>query len=125
MSTVSTNINIRCYSTWKKNNNPDIYRVQDGIKGWAIQTVGPTIEHYGWKQCVFDYDYNLCCEIKPKQKALELLHQIWGEEWLKGKKFVYYLYIGTNGYMDCIYVWYKDENEPDLDLEYWNKKYEN
>ena len=122
---MKSDINIRCYSTWKKNNNPDTYRVQDGIKGWAIQTVGPTIEHYGWKQCVFDYDYGLCQEIKPKQKALELLHQIWGEEWLKGKKFVYYLYIGTNGYMDCIYVWYKDENEPDLDLEYWNKKYEN
>ena len=122
---MKSDINIRCYSTWKKSNNPDIYRVQDGIKGWAIQTVGPTIEHYGWKQCIFDYDYNLCWEIKPKKKALELLHQIWGEEWIKGKKFVYYLYIGTNGYMDCIYVWYKDENEPDLDLEYWNKKYEN
>lgn len=119
------NLNIRCYNTWKKNNNPDIYSVQDGIKGWAVQTVGPTIEHYGWKQCVFDYDYGICQEIKPKQKALELLHQLWSDEWLKGKKFVYYLYIGTNGYMDCIYVWYKDENEPDLDLEYWNNKYKN
>ena len=35
------NKDIRCYSTWKKNNNPVIYQVQDGVKGWAIQTVLP------------------------------------------------------------------------------------
>jgi hypothetical protein len=55
---------------------------------------------------------------------LELLESIWGEKWMKDKKFVYYLYIGTNGYMDCLYVWYKNKDEEDLDLNYWDKKYE-
>ena len=32
--------------------------------------------------------------------------------------------IGTNGYMDCLYVWYKNKDEEDLDLNYWDKKYE-
>ena len=26
--------------------------------------------------------------------------------------------------MDCMYVWYKEENEKDLDLDYYRKKYE-
>ena len=117
-------MNIRTYSTWKKQNNPEIRQVQDGVKGWAIQTVAPTIEHYGWKQCVFDSYYRDWEGNKPKKRAIDLLHSLWGENWLKEKKFVYYEYHGTNGYMDCMYVWYKDENEPDLDLEYWKNKYE-
>ena len=116
------NKDIRCYSTWKKNNNPVIYQVQDGIKGWAIQTVCPTIEHYGWKQCVMDADYGICDSIKPKELAAKLLTEIHGENWIKDKKFVYYVYHGTNGYMDVIYVWYKEKDKPDLEI---CDKYEN
>lgn len=116
------NKDIRCYSTWKKNNNPVIYQVQDGIKGWAIQTVCPTIERYGWKQCVMDADYGICDNIKPKELASKLLNDFWGENWIKDKKFVYYVYHGTNGYMDVIYVWYKEKDKPDLEI---CDKYEN
>lgn len=114
--------NIRCYSTWKKNNNPEVYCVKDGVKSWAIQTVCPTIERYGWKQCVMDADYGICDDIKPKELASKLLNEIWGENWIKGKKFVYYVYYGTNGYMDVIYVWYKEKDKPDLEI---CDKYEN
>lgn len=112
------------YSTWKKKNNPEIREVRDGIKWWAVQTVCPTIEYYGWKQCIFDSYYRNWDGTKPKEHAIQLLINNWGENWLKGKKFVYYEYHGTNGYMDCMYVWYKEENEKDLDLDYYRKKYE-
>ena len=109
----SDKIDICCYDTWKKRNNPEIWSVRDGIKGWAVQTVGPTLEHYEWKQCIMDYDYGICDEIKPKNLSIKLLTEIYGKEWMKDKKFVYYLYHGTNGYMDVIYVWYKNKDEKD------------
>ncbi len=107
-------MNICNYITWKKKNNPTIYQVKDGVKGWAIQTIAPTIEHYGWKLCIFDSYYRNWDGDKPKIHAIRLLHETWGENWISGKKFVYSEYHGTNGYMDCMYVWYKDENEKDL-----------
>jgi len=113
------------YTTWKKKNNPEIHSVRDGVKGWAVQTVAPTIEYYGWKQCIFDSYYRVWDGTKPKDHTIQLLKETWGDNWLIGKKFVYYEYHGTNGYMDCMYVWYKDETEPDLDLEYWKNKYKN
>ena len=94
------------YSTYKKRNKPVIYEVRDGIKGWAVQTVGPTLIHDGWKQCIFDYDYGLFDEEKPKDMAIRLLKETYGEEWLKNKTFVYYPYY-YNG-MDALYVYYKD-----------------
>ena len=117
-------MDIRTYATWKKNNNPEIWSVRDGVKGWAVQTVCPTIEHYGWKQCVMDADYGITEGTTPKKLAIRLLTEIHGDKWIEGKKFVYYVYHGTNGYMDVIYVWYKDENEPDMDMEFHEKKYE-
>lgn len=101
-------MDIISYVTWKKKNNPEIWYVRDGVKGWAVQTVGPTIEHYGWKICIMDADYGITYGTTPKKKAIELLKSTWNDKWLENKEFVYYVYHGTNGYMDVIYVWYKD-----------------
>ena len=117
-------MDIRAYTTWKKNNNPDVWSVRDGVKGWAVQTVCPTIEHYGWKQCIMDADYGITEGTTPKKLAIRLLSETWGDKWIENKKFVYYVYHGTNGYMDVIYVWYKEKNEPDMDMEFHKKKYE-
>lgn len=101
-------MDIISYTTWKKRNNPEIWCVRDGIKGWAVQTVSPTIEHYGWKICIMDADYCITEGTTPKKLAIKLLHDTWGKKWLENKRFVYYVYHGTNGYMDVIYVWYED-----------------
>lgn len=112
---IGDKIDIISYPTFKKRYKPAIYEVRDGVKGWAAQTVTPTIEHYGWKQCIYEYDYGLTNahggEEKPKQLAIRLLKETWGENWCKDKKFVYYLYEGTNGYMDVLYVYWKGKEE--------------
>lgn len=102
---------IQSYETWKKKENPKIYIVRDGVKWWAKQTVAPTIQHYGWKQCIFDSYYRDLEWKKPKERASELLINTWGNDWCEGKEFVYYEYHGTNGYMDCMYVWFKEVTE--------------
>ena len=104
-------IDIISYPTFKKRYKPDIYQVKDGVKGWAIQTVTPTLQHYGWKTCIQEFDYRLCIEEKPKHMALRLLQERWGDNWCKDKKFVYYLYIGTNSYMDVLYVYWKEKED--------------
>jgi len=102
---------IQSYVTWKKKEKPTIYSVTDGIKWWAKQTVSPTIEHYGWKQCIFDTYYRDWEGKKPKQRAIQSVIETYGSNWTNGKEFVYYEYHGTNGYMDCMYVWYKEDTE--------------
>ena len=99
---------IQTYATWKKKKQPVIYSVTDGQKWWAKQTVAPTIEHYGWKQCFFDCYYGDYKAVKLKTRVINHLKETWGEKWLDGKEFVYYEYHGSNGYMDCLYIWYKD-----------------
>ena len=98
------------YNTYKKRYKPVIYEVRDGIKGWAVQTVDPTLRHYGWRECIFEYDYGLFDEEKPKHMAMRLLKERYGELWLKNKTFVYYPYYynGMNSMMDALYVYYKD-----------------
>lgn len=55
-----------------------------------------------------DANYCITEGTTPKKLAIKLLHDTWGKKWLENKEFVYYVYHGTNGYMDVIYVWYKD-----------------
>lgn len=103
-------MDIISYNTYKKRYNPQIYYVRDGIKGWAKQTVTPTLDHDGWKQCIYDYEYGMFENEKPKDMAIRLLKETWGEEWLNNKKFVYYPYYynGMNSMMDALYVFYKE-----------------
>lgn len=104
-------MDIISYETFKRRYKPSIWQVRDGIKGWAIQTVTPTLQHHGWKVCEQEFDYRLCLDEKPKHMAQRLVLEQWGEEWTKDKKFVYYLYMGTNGYMDVLYVYWKYKHE--------------
>lgn len=110
-------MDIISYNTFKRRYAPSIWSVQDGQKGWAIQTVTPTLIHHGWKYCIQEYDYGLSSahnrtNEKPKHMAQRLVLEQWGEKWTEDKKFVYYLYEGTNGYMDVLYVFWKDKDEP-------------
>ena len=112
-------MDIISYNTFKKRYNPTIYCVRDGVKGWAVQTVTPTLRHHGWKSCIQEYDYGLSSahnreREKPKDMAKRLLLKEWGEQWCKDKKFVYYLYEGNNGYMDVLYVYYKEKDEQEI-----------
>ena len=116
---METKIDIISYATFKKRYNPTIYEVWDGVKGWARQTVTPTLSHHGWLPCTQEYDYGLSAahnreNEKPKDMAKRLLLKEWGENWCKDKKFVYYLYEGTNGYMDVLYVYWKYKDEPNI-----------
>lgn len=110
-------MDIISYKTFKNRYAPSIWSVRDGVKCWAVQTVTPTLFHHGWKYCIQEFDYGLNSKHnyngeKPKHMAKRLLLEQYGEKWCEDKQFVYYLYEGTNGYMDVLYVYWKDKNEP-------------
>lgn len=112
-------MDIISYKTFKNRYAPSIWSVRDGVKGWAVQTVTPTLRHHGWRDCIQEYDYGLSFAHnkeaeKPKQMAERLILKEWGAKWAEDKKFVYYLYSGTNNYMDVLYVYWKDKNEPNI-----------
>jgi len=109
-------MDIISYKTFKNRYAPSIWSVRDGVKGWAVQTVTPTLNHHGWKPCTQEYDYGLTAahnknNEKPKRMVQRLLLEQWGAKWCEDKKFVYYLYEGTNGHMDVLYVFWKYKNE--------------
>lgn len=103
-------IKIQGYRTWMKK-NPGIqkYVLWDGVKGWVRETINPTLKAYGWKECITEWDYGLFMNEKPKEMAIRLLKETFGEEWMKDKEFVYnsHYYTGNNNYMDVLYVFYK------------------
>lgn len=104
-------MDIISYATFKKRVKPTICEVRDGGgKGWCCDTVQPTMHSAGWNVCIIEYDYRLFDEEKPKDMAIRLLKEVYGEKWLEGKKFVYYPYYyhGNNCCMDCLYVYWKD-----------------
>ncbi len=104
-------MDIISYSTFKKREKPTIYEVRDGGgKGWCRETVQPTMHSAGWNDCIQEYNYRLFDEEKPKDMAIRLLKEAYGESWLQGKRFVYYPYYyhGNNCYMDCLYIYWKE-----------------
>ena len=104
---MNSEIDICSYATFKKKENPAVYSVRDGGgKGWCCETVQPTMHSAGWNDCVQEYDYRLFDIEKPKDMAIRLLKELYGEKWIEGKKFVYYPYYyhGENNYMDALYV---------------------
>lgn len=109
---VDKELDICSYWTFKAKEKPDIYFVRDGGgKGWCKDTVNPTVHNAGWKDCIQEYDYCLFHNEKPKKMAIRLLKEQWGEQWMENKKFLYYpyYYTGNNGYMDALYVYYKEK----------------
>ena len=102
-------IDICSYWTFKAKEKPDIYFVRDGCKGWCKDTVNPTVHKAGWKDCIQEFEYRLFENEKPKEMAIRLLKEMWGEQWMENKKFLYYpyYYTGHNGYMYALYVYYK------------------
>ena len=97
------------WETWKRRNpNLQHFVVWDGIKGWVREIVTTTLQHYGYKMYIQDYDYGLCQDIKPKQLAIKLIREyqkFYGNDWWKDKKLVYYHCRGSrNGFMDNLYV---------------------
>lgn len=64
------------WETWKRRNpNLQHFVVWDGVKGWVRETVTTTLQHYGYKMYIQDYDYGLCQDIKPKQLAIKLIRE--------------------------------------------------
>ena len=82
-------IKICSYRTWLKK-NPDVqkYELWDGVKGWIRETINPTLKKNGWKECINEWDYGLFRNEKPKQMAIRLLKNTFGEEWMKDIIFV-------------------------------------
>lgn len=107
-------INICSYQTWLKH-NPNIqkYVLWDGVKGWVRDVRNSTLKANGWKECITEWDYGLFMNEKPKNMAIRLLKETFGEQWMKDKVFVYnpYYYTGYNNYMDVLYIFYKNKYE--------------
>lgn len=101
------------WQTWKKRNNPITFSVQDGVKGWAVQTTVPTLQAYGFIEIYFDTDYNYSEGIKLKDKAINEINYCTYCKELGFDKFeyVYNLYRGTNGYQDAFYVYARLKDE--------------
>lgn len=101
--------NIMSWPTWKKHNNPKIYYVRDGVKGWACETIHPTLQKYGFTFVSEDYDYGLK---GTKQWASEEA-DFYLTNYHKNPEhceFVYWCSRGSNGYMDYRAIYVK-ENE--------------
>ena len=65
------------YWTFKAKENPDVYFVRDGCKGWCKDTVNPTVHKAGWKDCIQEYGYRLFDNEKPKEMAVrQILKQV-------------------------------------------------
>lgn len=102
-------MNLINWETWKRRNpNLPHYVCYDGIKGWVRDVVLTTLQHYGYKLHIQDYNYGLCQDIKPKQLAIRLIFEyekVYGKEWWLNKEIVYYHCRGSkNGFMDNLYV---------------------
>lgn len=75
-------------------------------------TVQATIQHYGWKHCGQEYDYDLFATEKPKEMAKRLIKESFlGNQDLTQYEFIYYpyYYTGNNSFMDCLYVYWKEK----------------
>lgn len=65
-----------------------------------------------WKICAQDNDYGLFHNIKPKALAIKLIHEVFTDEEISERKFVYIpiFYRGRQSMQDQIYVYYKKKN---------------
>lgn len=106
---MKSQINIISYDTWKRHNNPTIYECRDGVKGWIKETIAPTLIHYGWRMCGQEYDYSLFANEKPKAMAKRIVLEVFGEEWVRDKQFVYFTSRNyRNDFQDSLFVYYKE-----------------
>ena len=62
-----------------------------------------------WKLCGQDADYGLLTSHKPKQLAIDLIRQVFTDDEIVQKRFVYlpHRYRGRQSMMDEILVWYR------------------
>lgn len=109
---MTNQIDIISYETWKRHTNPTIYECRDGTKGWIRETIAPTLINAGWKICGQEYDYSLFDKEKPKAMAERIVLEVFGEEWVKDKQFVYFASRNyQRDFEDCLCVYYKDKKQ--------------
>lgn len=107
---MTNQIDIISYETWKRHTNPTIYECRDSTKGWIRQTIVPTLIKNGWKVCCQEYNYSLFDKEKPKAMAVRIVLEMFGEEWVKDKQFVYFASRNyQHDFEDCLYIYYKDK----------------
>lgn len=63
-----------------------------------------------WTFCGEEHDYGLLRENKPRDIAEKLVHQVFSNEEIATKKFMYktHYYRGRNNLQDWVEVYYKD-----------------
>lgn len=72
-------------------------------------------EHFNpgprWKVCGEDYGYGLFRNIKPRDHAVTLIHQVFSDSEIKVRRFVYdpHRYRGRQSMMDSIEVYCKEK----------------
>lgn len=85
--------------------------VRDGVKGWIVDSVLPTLSHYGWEICYQDYGYTMFHYEKPKKMAIRIIK----ENQMDTEKYEYlyypYYYTGNNGFMDAFYLFRRELKE--------------
>lgn len=102
--------NILSWQTWKKHNNPTIYVVHDGIKGWARQTIRPTLLKNNFSQICEEYDYGFSTPTKQWAKEEAEFYVNYHNMNVEKCEFVYFYSRGGNSYMDyrALFVRHKE-----------------
>lgn len=60
-----------------------------------------------WALCCSDEDYGLFHSVRPREKAMELIHQVFNDSEIERRMFVYktHIYRGHNSMKDTIDVY--------------------
>lgn len=82
--------------------------MRDGVKGWIVDSVIPTLSHYGWQICGQEYGYSLFQDEKPKIMSKRLITE--GQMDTDNYEYLYYpyYYTGNNGFMDAFYLFRRE-----------------
>lgn len=104
---------IQSWQTWKKRNNPPIYSVHDGTKGWVRQTIEPTLQKCGFTIVSAGYDYGFTDSCKQWATEEAGFYLSSDDKKAGDWEFVYFCSHGNNGYMDyrALYVRYKPKED--------------
>ena len=99
------------WATFRSKYVTERYCVRDGVKGWIVNSVLPTLSHYGWEICYQDYDYTMFQDEKPKAMAKRIIEE--NQMDTGNYEFLYYpyYYTGNNGFMDTFYLFRRELKE--------------
>lgn len=99
---------ITSWATFRKKYVKEMWYVRDGVKGWIVDSVLPTLSHYGWQICCQEYGYTMFCYEKPKAMAKRIITE--NKMDTEKYEFLYYpyYYTGNNGFMDAFYLFRRE-----------------